>query len=108
MRRLLLASLCGVMLALASSLCDGQAQALYPEIMGCEDGCAVAAAGWPLPYLTDYPGISVVGSASLTGVLTGEDHFRLSSFLVTTLFWTFAALLTARAGRAAAKWRFRG
>ena len=76
MLRASFALIAGLALALASSAYAGQAQALHAEIMGCEHGCTVAAAGWPLPYLIDYPGISVVGSASLTGALTGEDQFR--------------------------------
>ena len=91
-RRISIALLWGLAVALASSAYAGQAQALYAEIMGCEHGCTVAAAGWPLPYLIDYPGISVVGSASLMGALTGEDQFRLWSFLGTTIFWALVAL----------------
>ncbi|MFC4595041.1 hypothetical protein [Sphingobium tyrosinilyticum] len=91
-RRISVALFSGLALAIASSAYAGQAQALYAEIMGCEQGCAVAAAGWPLPYLIDYPGISVVGSASLIGMLTGEDQFRLPSFLGTTIFWALVAL----------------
>lgn len=69
----------------------GRSEATYSEIMGCELSCDVAAAGWPAPYLIDYPGISVVGSANLSGALLGEDHFRLLPFLLTLLFWTAAA-----------------
>lgn len=89
--RILFALVVGSAFALASSGYAGQAQALYVEIMGCEHGCTVAAAGWPLPYLIDYPGISVVGSASLTGALTGEDEFRPWSFLGTAIFWALPA-----------------
>jgi len=92
MRRISAALIAGLALALASSAYAGEARALYAEIMGCEHGCTVAAAGWPLPYLIDYPGISVVGSASLTGALTGEDQFRPRSFLVTASFWALVAL----------------
>jgi hypothetical protein len=56
--------------------------------MGCETGCEVAAAGWPAPYLVDYPGISVVGTANLSGALLGEDKFHLLPFALTFLFWT--------------------
>jgi hypothetical protein len=56
--------------------------------MGCETGCEVAAAGWPAPYLVDYPGISVVGSADLSGALLGEDKFRPLPFGLCFLFWT--------------------
>lgn len=83
----------GLLLALASSAFPGRTTAVYSEIMGCEAGCEVAAAGWPVPYLVDYPGISVVGSAGLSGALVGEDHFRLLPFLLTALFWTALVLL---------------
>jgi hypothetical protein len=92
MRRISAALMAGLALALASSAYAGEARALYTEIMACEHGCTVAAAGWPLPYLIDYPGISVVGSAGLMGALTGEDQFRPWPFLVTALFWALIAL----------------
>jgi hypothetical protein len=88
---LILAS--GLILALASSAIPREAWAVHSEIMGCETGCAVAAVGWPIPYVVDYPGISVVGRASVTGALVGEDQFRLSAFGLTFLFWTAVAAL---------------
>jgi hypothetical protein len=79
------------------------ARAVYSEIMGCESGCDVVAAGWPLPYLADYPGISVVGAANLAGALLGEDRLRWLPFALTWLFWTAvsagAFFLWARAAR---------
>ena len=41
----------------------------------------VLVLGFPLPYISDYHGISVVGRASLSGALLGEDHFHLLGFL---------------------------
>ena len=84
----------GLVLALASSFRNGRSRAVYSEIMGCEQGCDVAAAGWPLPYLIDYPGISVVGSADLFGALVGEDKFLLLPFAGTTLAWIAIVALT--------------
>lgn len=84
----------GLMLALVSSTKAGMVRTLYPEIMGCERGCEVASAGWPIPYLIDYPGISVVGSADLMGALVGEDKFHAGWFGVTSLFWIAAAAAT--------------
>jgi hypothetical protein len=81
----------GLFLALLSSVVPGRGRAAYSEIMGCEQGCEVAAAGWPVPYLVDYPGISVSGSAGLGGALGREDHFRLLPFCQTALFWMAAA-----------------
>lgn len=67
---------------------EGRSRAIYSDIMGCEQGCDVAAAGWPLPYLIDYPGISVAGSADLLGALVGEDRFRPLPFAGAALIWT--------------------
>lgn len=90
---LLLVFLSGLAAALASSVLASATTAIYPEIMGCEAGCAVAAGGWPVPYIIDYPGISVAGSADLLGLLTGEDRFSAAAFLATALFWTLVASL---------------
>src|SRR5688500_13610567 len=37
--------------------------------------------GFPVPYISDYHGISVGNAASLGGALLGEDLFHLSGFL---------------------------
>jgi hypothetical protein len=86
---LILAS--GMTLAFLSSAQAGRTSATYSEIMGCEVACDVAAAGWPAPYLVDYPGISVVGSADLSGALLGEDRFRTGAFFQTLVFWTLVS-----------------
>jgi hypothetical protein len=93
--RWLLVPLAGLALTLLSSAKGGETSATYSEIMGCEQSCPVAAAGWPFPYLVDYPGISVVGSADLSGALVGEDKFRLLPFVLTLAFWTAAAMAAA-------------
>lgn len=87
-RRSILAVAIGLVAALASSLVSGTVDATYADIMGCEASCKVASAGWPSPYIVDYPGISVVGSVGLAGALLGEDHFKFIPFAVTALFWT--------------------
>jgi hypothetical protein len=89
----------GLVLTLLSSARAGRARAVYSEIMGCETGCDVAAAGWPVPYLVDYPGISVVGIANLSGALLGEDKFHLLPFALTLLFWTAVAAAASLIGR---------
>ena len=94
-RRWLRVPLAGLTLTLLSSAKGGESSATYSEIMGCEQRCQVAAAGWPFPYLVDYPGISVVGSADLSGALVGEDKFRLLPFVLTLAFWTAAAMAAA-------------
>jgi hypothetical protein len=52
-----------------------------------------------MPYIVDYPGISVVGVASLSGLLAGEDQFRLLPFAQTVLFWSAIVLLSLFAWR---------
>ena len=86
-------------LTLLSTLQPAEGQATYSEIMGCEQSCRVAAAGWPFPYLVDYPGLSVAGSADLVGALLGEDRWRLVPLALTFLFWAavaFALMLSFR------------
>ena len=41
---------------------DGRAAVAYGDIMGCESGCKLPAAGWPVPFVVDYPGLSPSGS----------------------------------------------
>lgn len=60
----------------------------------------VVVLGFPLPYISDYHGISVVGSASLSGALLGEDHFHLSAFLGDVLLYFVLAALAVAALRA--------
>jgi hypothetical protein len=58
--------------------------------------------GYPLPYISDYHGISVVGSASLMGALLGEDLFHVSAFLADVAVYAVLAVVTARGLRAVA------
>lgn len=56
----------------------------------------VLVLGFPLPYISDYHGISVVGSASLSGALLGEDHFHTGAFLIDLLIYlALSGLATA-------------
>ena len=82
----------GLILTLFSSGRGGRARAVCSEIMGCESGCEVAAAGWPAPYLVDYPGISVVGAADLFDAVVGEDRFHWLPFALSLLFWIAVAV----------------
>ncbi len=76
---------------LASSVIDGRVIAVHSDIMGCEAGCVTAAGGWPLPYLVDYPGISPVGSVSLSDALLGLDKIRPAALALTFVFWLCAS-----------------
>ena len=44
----------------------------------------MVAAGFPLPYVIDYHGISPAGSADLAGALLGMDLFYLRPFILDT------------------------
>jgi hypothetical protein len=50
----------------------------------------VVVAGFPLPYISDYHGISPVGSADLVGAALGMDRFHLTSFLLDMAFYMVA------------------
>ena len=50
-----------------------------PEPASCARPMLVK--GFPLPYIVDFHGISVVGSADLIGALMGEDFFLWWPFL---------------------------
>jgi hypothetical protein len=89
----LLAAGMAVIATLASSVIGGTVNATYPDIMGCESGCLVAAGGWPAPYLVDYPGISPVGSVSLTDALLGIDNIRPFGLAATFAFWLAVSVL---------------
>jgi hypothetical protein len=86
-RKSLLAAGLAVIATLASSTIGGTVIAIYPEIMGCESGCLTAAGGWPAPYLVDYPGISPVGSVSLTDAMLGMDKIWPAELALTYVFW---------------------
>jgi hypothetical protein len=55
----------------------------------------VLVRGFPLPYISDYHGISVVGRASLLGALLGEDRFHRAPFATDVAL--YGALLAAGA-----------
>lgn len=98
--RILATVLLGIAATLASSLVRQDTLARYADIDGCATGCEVAAAGWPLPYAVDYPGLSPVGEASLDGLVLGVDRWRPEAFAIDLLIWTaLAALAVAIVGR---------
>ncbi|GAB6196178.1 hypothetical protein [Lysobacter xanthus] len=92
-RHWLAAPLLGVALTLATSFVKQQAIARYADVEGCANGCSVAAAGWPLPWLVDDPSVSPVNSVSLSGALFGLDHWRFEGLAVDLVLWTLAAAL---------------
>ena len=86
-RSILFVLIVATALTLASSALPGRATVNYQDIDGCTAGCTVAAAGWPFPYLADYPGLSPAGSASLSEAVLGSDHVLWTSFVATWLAW---------------------
>jgi hypothetical protein len=71
----------------------------------------VLVAGFPLPYISDYHGISVVNRVSIIGGLLGEDHVHWRAFLfdvavyalVLAATWAAARRMTRRRDSAHAK-----
>lgn len=92
-RKSLLVTGLAVVATLASSAINGTVIATYPDIMGCKFGCLTAAGGWPAPYLIDYPGISPVGSVSLTDALLGMDNIWSAELATSFVFWFAASAL---------------
>lgn len=98
--RVVAALLIGLGATLASSTVRQETVARYADIDSCVTGCPVAAAGWPLPYLVDNPGLSPATEASLTGAAMGVDRFRPEAFALDLLGWTLlAGLVVAVLGR---------
>jgi hypothetical protein len=53
----------------------------------------VLVAGFPVPYLSDYHGISVVNRVSLLGGVLGEDHIHWRAFFLDAI--VYGLLVTA-------------
>jgi hypothetical protein len=81
---------------LASSVVPGKASAIQLGNPGCENDCEYLAAGWPLPYIVDGPGISPIGSVDLIGAFFGVDSVIPAALATDYLFWF--SLLLALAG----------
>lgn len=63
----------------------------------------VLVLGFPVPYISDHHGISVVGDASLLGALLGEDRFHWSAFVADVAAYLVIAATAATATRALRK-----
>jgi len=83
----LLVSVLAAGATLASSAISDKVRATYPGSMDCAQGCDFVAAGWPIPYLVDHPGISPTGSVSLVEGLLGVDIIWPGSLAGTYTFW---------------------
>lgn len=92
---LLVHCLVGATLALLSTFAgERSALAVYPDIMGCENGCAVVGTGWPLVFVRDYLGMSVIGKADIMEVWFAADRFAWTPFLFSAGVWALASMLT--------------
>lgn len=81
------------------------AVAVYSDIMGCENGCDVVATGWPMIFVSDYLGMSMVNTADITEVWFAADRFDWLMFLVNAAFWTFLSItLNVGLNRWSAPW----
>lgn len=100
-RSLLACVALGLLLTLLSTAAPRTVAMTYPDIMGCEQSCEVAAAGFPVAFIVDYPGLSPVGSADLAGALLGLDRTLWDRAAVAYVFWTAvsAGLLRAVAAQ---------
>lgn len=72
-----------------------QTQIVRADTMGCEQGCLVAAAGFPMPFLVDGV-VSPVGTISINPfdiLFIHLDEFVLINFLVSYMFWLALTLI---------------
>lgn len=86
-----ISALSAVLMTFASISIKGSTHATYLDV-GCAGSCRVAAAGFPFPFIADYPGISPTGSVSLFEAFIGVDHFLISPFVASYICWV--ALVT--------------
>jgi hypothetical protein len=56
----------------------------------------VAVVGFPLPFISDFHGLSVVGRADVVGALMGEDIFHWAPFLADVTLYLMLVLAVAR------------
>ncbi|TZF90748.1 hypothetical protein [Cognatilysobacter lacus] len=83
----------GVLVTLATSAVRQHTIARYADVEACASGCTVAAAGWPLPWLVDDPGLSPANLVSLRGVVSGVDRLNYEGLALDVVAWALAAWL---------------
>lgn len=103
-RRLAQSVIAGVVLTVASSVIERHRLEVQDwDCPPAPQSCArpVLVLGFPLPYISDYHGISVVNRASVTGALLGEDHFHGGAFAGNVALYSLIVfvLLTMRRRR---------
>jgi hypothetical protein len=87
--------LLAVLITLASIFVKSSTHASYLDA-DCAGSCQVAAAGFPFPFIADYPGISPVGSVSLFDAILGYDDFLIGSFVASYMYWTAIIAIVVR------------
>ena len=83
--------ICGIPLivVLGTGLIPNSSWQIHPYVYGCEEGCAMAAAGYPFPFIIDSTHTSPVNSADWIGVFLGVDIFSFKDFFLSYGFWIF-------------------
>ena len=106
MVRIIVAALIGLLLTpLTTFVVERSATATYPDIMGCESGCVVTATGWPLVFVRDYTGMSVINRADILEVWIAGDRFDWLPFLLNVVFWSAICLALGSLSRRIARAR---
>jgi hypothetical protein len=108
-RRAAAVAVAAVIVTMASSVVPGtrvevQSWDCPPAPASCAQ--TVVAAGFPIPYIADYHGISPVGSVSLVQALMGIDKFRARAFWTDVGFYALV-LTTVFAVTTRLTWRER-
>ena len=86
----------GLVLTMASSVVERRRLEVQDwDCPPAPQSCArpVLVVGFPLPYISDYHGISVVNSAGLMGALLGEDHFHIEAFAANVAIYASLAFM---------------
>lgn len=96
--KLLIQMLVALVLTYLSLLVPAQVHISRPGTMDCEQGCQVAAAGFPMPYVVDGI-ISPVGSVSMDPfnlLFIHLDEFVLINFVISYIFWLALTLIALK------------
>ena len=94
-RSIYIAGAAALVLTLGAANAPGRTTATYPDIMGCELSCEVAASGLPVPFIVDYPGLSPVNSADLMGAILGLDRVLWDRAALAFSFWFAVSMAVA-------------
>jgi hypothetical protein len=104
-KRLVIILALALLITLGSGSVPARMTVLYPDIDDCVRGCEVAASGFPIAFIADYPGLSPVNSADPVGALMGVDRilwgraplvFGISALLSTAIVAALSRVRTKR------------